>query len=74
MIRLKLWLYAALAGLVAIFGAWIAGRREGRQKARTDALRADNARDRRMDHADTHGADDDANAQWLRDFNKRNGG
>jgi hypothetical protein len=37
-IRLKLWLSAALALLAAFWGAWIAGRREGAQAARVDAL------------------------------------
>ncbi len=41
MIQLKLWLSAALALLAAFWGAWIAGRREGAQAARVDALEGD---------------------------------
>jgi hypothetical protein len=40
-IQLKLWLSAALALLAAFWGAWIAGRREGAQAARVDALEGD---------------------------------
>jgi hypothetical protein len=74
MIRLKLWLGAAGAAVLAIFAAWVAGRREGRQKARISALQVDAQAQGRMNEADTHGADDDANAQWMRDYAKRNGG
>lgn len=41
MLRLKLWAGAALAGLLAILGAWVAGRREGRHAARFEALQGD---------------------------------
>ena len=33
--------WAALGGLVAIFVAWVTGRRSGAQAAKTDALQAD---------------------------------
>lgn len=73
MIRLKLWLGAALAGLVALFGAWVAGRREGAQAARSRALRADAKAHERMNDADLGiGAADGDNIKWLRDFADRN--
>lgn len=67
--RLKLWLGAALAGLSVLFAAWVSGRREGRQKARIDALRAETEAHRRMNEADLGiGASDAANVAWLRAF------
>lgn len=72
MIRLKLWLYGALAGLLAILGAWVAGRREGRSQARVDALEGDAKRHERMNDADIGiGAADADNVKWLRDFAER---
>jgi NAD(P)-dependent dehydrogenase (short-subunit alcohol dehydrogenase family) len=50
--RLKLWLGAALALLAAFWGAWIAGRREGAQAARVDALEGDAKAHERMNDAD----------------------
>lgn len=72
MIRLKLWLYGALAGLLAILGAWVAGRREGRSQARVDALEADAKRHKDMNDADIGvGATDEQHVKWLRDFAER---
>ena len=51
-IRLKLWLSAALALLAAFGGAWIAGRREGAQVARVDALEGDAKAHERMNDAE----------------------
>jgi len=69
---LKLWLGAALAGLSVFFAAWVSGRREGRQKARTEALRADAKAQERMNEADIGvGATDEHNIKWLRDFHAK---
>lgn len=38
MIRLKLWAGAAMAALAAILGAWLAGTREGRKRAKVKSL------------------------------------
>ena len=38
-IRLRAWLGGAMALVLAFAGAWVAGRREGRSRAPTDALR-----------------------------------
>jgi hypothetical protein len=67
--RLKLWAGAAIAGLSLILGVWIAGRREGRQAGRIDALRTDAKAQERMNEADLGiGASDAANVAWMRDF------
>ena len=72
-LRLKLWLGAAAAGLVALWAVWIAGRREGHQSAATGALRDDAKAQERMNEADIGiGAADADNTQWLRDFAERN--
>lgn len=72
MIRLKLWAYGALVGILAILGAWVAGKREGRSQARVDALRADAKAQDRMNDADIGiGAADADNVKWLRDFAER---
>jgi len=39
--RFRLWIAGAVALVLAVLGAWIAGRREARQEARTEALRGD---------------------------------
>jgi hypothetical protein len=73
LLRVKLWLGAAVAVLVAFAGAWVAGRREGRQDARADALRGDIKRHEAMNEADIGiGANDSDNIRWLRDFAERN--
>lgn len=63
---------AIVAILVAIGAAFGVGRRSGAAKAENRALKADAASHERMNHADTHGADDPDNAQWMRDFAERN--
>lgn len=62
------WLGAALAGVLALAGAWWGGRRAGRQAAETRSLRETADADRRMDDADVGiGATDAEHMQWLRD-------
>ena len=66
----------ALAGLVAIGGAWAIGRRDGATAAKTKAAAKDAKEYRetaeRMHNADTGSADDDDdNVKWLRDRSKR---
>lgn len=71
--RLKLWLGAAVAVFLGLLGAWVAGRREARQEARTDALRGDAEAHERMNDAEIGiGATDSDNIKWLRDFAERN--
>lgn len=70
--RLNLWLGAALTGLSVLFLAWVSGRREGGQKARVGALRADADAHRRINEADLGiGASDADNVRWLRDFHAK---
>lgn len=71
--RLKLWLGAAVAVLLGLLGAWVAGKREARQEARSEALRGDIKRHEDMNDADLGiGASDADNIKWLRDFAERN--
>lgn len=73
MTRLKLWLGAAVAALLAFWGVWIAGGRNARQEARVDALEGDAKAQERMNEADIGiGAGDDASRKWLSDFAARN--
>lgn len=59
----------AAAGCLAVLAVWTAGKREARQEARTDALRADARANERMNDADLGiGASDAANVEWLRSF------
>lgn len=62
----------ALAGLVAIGGAWAVGRRDGRGDAKTKAAEKDAKEYRetaeRMHNADAVGGDD---LEWLRKRGKR---
>jgi len=64
--RLKLYAMAAGAFIVALLGAWVMGRREGRQRARDKARDAWIDTRKRMDAADT--ANDASSARdWLRE-------
>lgn len=70
--RVKLWLGAAVAVILAVLGAWLAGKREARQEARSEAMRADAKRHKDMNDADIGvGATDEQHVKWLRDFAER---
>lgn len=73
LLRVKLWLGAAVAVLLGLLGAWVAGKREARSEARSEALRGDAKAHERMNDADLGiGASDADNIKWLRDFAERN--
>lgn len=60
------------AGIVVAWGAWVAGKREARQEARTDALRGDAKAHERMSDADIGiGAADSDNMRWLQSFHDK---
>lgn len=69
--RLKLWLAGAVALVLAVLGAWVAGRREARQEARTEALQGYAKTRKDMDDADAAMGDDPAILrQWLSERGK----
>lgn len=73
LLRVKLWLGAAVAVLLGLLGAWVAGKREARSEARSEALRGDAKRHKDMNDADIGvGATDEQHVKWLRDFAERN--
>ena len=61
----------AVAGAVAVLGIFAAGKREGRLRAKTDALEADRKADRRMDNAEVSSGKPDDDREWLRKRSKR---
>ena len=61
---------AALAVSV-VMAAWIAGKREGRQKARSDGLEVYVKTRQEMDNADISSGDAAADDLWLRNRSKR---
>lgn len=68
---------AALAGLLGLWGYGAAKKREGRQKAKSEAA-AKQAKDyaetrKRIDDADIIGDDPDLARRWLRERSKRGG-
>lgn len=72
MIRLKLWLGAVGAALMALVGVYLAGRRAAQQEAATDALRGDAKAHERINDADIGiGAADADNIAWLRTFHDK---
>jgi hypothetical protein len=57
----------AAVALLGILGSYMAGKRQGRLRAKSEALEADRKADRRMDDADVSHGDADADTAWLRD-------
>lgn len=56
---------AVLAGIIAIAGAFLAGKRNASQKAKIKGLEADKKANERIDHADISSGDVDADTEWL---------
>lgn len=70
--RFKLWIAGAVALVLAVLGAWVAGRREARQDARTEALEGDAKAHERINDADIGiGANDADNIAWLQSFHDK---
>ena len=69
--RFKLWIAGAVALVLAVLGAWVAGNSKARQEARTDALRGYAKTRKDMDDADASMGDDPAILrQWLSERGK----
>ena len=62
---------AVLAGIIAIAGAFLAGKRDARKEAKIKGLEADKKTNERIDHADISSGDLDADAKWLSDRAKK---
>ena len=73
LLRVKLWLGAAAAVLLGLLGAWVAGKREARQEARSEALRGYVDTRKRMDEADSLGDDPELARRWLSERAKSGG-
>lgn len=73
LLRVKLWLGAAVAVVLAVLGAWVAGKREARQEARSEALRGYVDTRKRIDEADDLGDDVELARRWLRERAKSGG-
>ncbi len=63
---LKRGAFYIVAGLLAVAGVFLAGKREGRQRAKSEAMEADRETDRRIDKADVSRGDPAADREWLR--------
>lgn len=71
MIRIKLWLGAVGAALMALVGVYLAGRRAAQQGAATDALRGYAKTRKDIDDAtDIVGDDPDLSRRWLSERGK----
>lgn len=69
--RLGRWLSIAGAVVLAVVGAWFAGKRDGRRDAEAqDAQDYINTR-KQADEADVSLGDADADLEWVRDWHKR---
>lgn len=73
LLRVKLWLGAAVAVLLGLLGAWLAGKREARSEARSEALRGYVDTRKRIDEADDLGDDVELARRWLRERAKSGG-
>ena len=69
MLRLKLWLVAAGAFIVALFAAYWNGRRDGKANAEVRELNEYTETRKRMDQVDSDDAD--SSREWLRSRGKR---
>lgn len=68
--KLQGWLAAAGAAVLAVLGIFLAGKREGRQRAAEKAAEADAKTRERIDEVHV-GDDPHAAARWLRERGQR---
>lgn len=70
--RLGRWFAAAGALVLAILGAFVAGKREGKSDAKADKLREELDAIKRVEDAETGiGATDAERIEWLRDLGRK---
>jgi hypothetical protein len=67
-------MWKPIAGLAALAGVWLAGRRSAAQAAKIETLKQEDAAHARINEADLGiGATDGANREWLREFSDKHG-
>jgi hypothetical protein len=66
--RIKLWLAAAGAAVLAILGVYLQGRRDAASRARTDELKGYKNTREAIDDAEIHGNDPAAAREWLQHY------
>ena len=66
--RVKLWLAAAGAAVIAFLGVYLQGRRDAASRARTRELEGYKDTREAIDDAETHGNDPAAAREWLQHY------
>lgn len=66
--RIKLWLAAAGAAVIAILGVYLQGRRDAASRARTRELEGYKDTREAIDDAEIHGNDPAAAREWLQHY------
>jgi hypothetical protein len=70
MLRIKIWLAAAAAVVLALLSTWLGGRRSAKTAAKAEELNEYVETRKRIDEIDGHRSVDD-DRDWLRDRGKR---
>ena len=66
--RVKIWLAAAGAAVIAILGVYLQGRRDAASRARTRELEGYKDTREAIDDAEIHGNDPAAAREWLQHY------
>lgn len=66
--RIKLWLAAAGAAVLAMVGVYLQGRKDAASRARTDELEGYKETREAIDDAEIHGDDPAAARRWLSEY------
>lgn len=66
--RIKLWLAAAGAAVIAFLGVYLQGRRDAASRARTRELEGYKETREAIDDAEVHGDDPAAAREWLQHY------
>lgn len=69
--RIKLWLAAAGAAVIAMLGIYLQGRRDAAALARTRELEGYKNTRESIDDAEVHGNDPDAARRWLKEHGEQ---
>lgn len=69
--RIKLWLAAAGAAVIAMLGIYLQGRRDAAARARTGELEGYKNTREAIDDAEIHGNDPDAARRWLKEYGEQ---
>lgn len=66
--RIKLWLAAAGAAVIAVFAAYLRGRKDAASQAHTEELEGYKNTREAIDDAEIHGNDPAAAREWLQHY------